>query len=93
MSIITKTVNKIGGKRINYCLAKSYRSRVARAVVQYNTEGRSGSTYNKSKGYTATLLEELEKRRKAKCQKNSNAKKRKPPKARFSEKQIDQGVD
>lgn len=86
-------MNKIGGKRINYCLAKSYSSRVARAVVQYNTEGSSGSAYNKFKGSSTMSLEALEKRRKQKSRKNLIAKKAKPPKGRFSHQEKDKGID
>lgn len=39
----------LGGKRINYSLAKSYTARVAMAVVQYNTGGHAASTFRKYK--------------------------------------------
>lgn len=91
--ILTKTnCLKIGGKRINYCLAKSYQSRVARAVVQYNTDGCSGSSYHKSKRSKALPLKRLEKVRKLKTRKNLNAKKSKPPRARFADREVDKGV-
>lgn len=37
----------LGGKRVNYSLAKSYTARVSTAVVQYNTEGHAGSSFRK----------------------------------------------
>lgn len=39
----------LGGKRINYSLARSYTGRVAIAVVQYNTDGHAGSEFRKFK--------------------------------------------
>lgn len=39
----------LGGKRINYSLAGSYKARVATAVVQYNTGGHAGSAFRKFK--------------------------------------------
>lgn len=37
----------IGGKRINYSLARSYSARVAAAVVQYNSKGHASSEFRK----------------------------------------------
>lgn len=83
-----------GGKRINYCLAHSYRSRVARAVVQYNTDGHAGSFYHESINSTSTAgaLKVMEDRRKRKCKTNAIAQASKPKKARFSEQIRDKGV-
>lgn len=39
----------LGGKRINYSLARSYSARVASAVVQYNSSGHAGSAFRKLK--------------------------------------------
>ncbi len=39
----------IGGKRINYSLARSYSARVACAVVQYNSKGHASSEFRKHK--------------------------------------------
>lgn len=55
-------------------------------------EGCSGSTYSESKGYSNTQLKTLEKRRKAKCRKNTISKKTKPRKARFAEQKIEKGA-
>lgn len=86
--------DKIGGKRINYCLAKSYQARVARAIVQYNSNGCSGSTYHECKGSAATQsLKALEQCRKRKCEKNGLAKAAKPKKSRFSGQVQDKGKD
>ncbi|KAG4076831.1 hypothetical protein HA402_004433 [Bradysia odoriphaga] len=83
-----------GGKRINYCLAKSYKSRVARGVVQYNTRGCSGSAFHEFKKSTETQpLKTLEQCRKRKCEKNAAAKKTKPKKARYSVQAQDKGQD
>lgn len=83
----------LGGKRINYCLAKSYRCRVARAVVQYNTDGCSGSAYHATKGSDAPQLRKMETIRKRKTRKNLMKKKAKPRKSRFSERQVDKGEE
>lgn len=83
-----------GGKRINYSLAHSYQSRVARAVVQYNSDGHAGSFYHESKNSTSTAgaLKVMEDRRKRKCKTNAIAQASKPKKARFSEQIRDKGV-
>lgn len=82
-----------GGKRINYCLAGSYRGRVARAVVQYNSRGHSGSTYHEFKESPATQsLKALEQSRKRKCEKNAAAKAAKPKKPRYSGQVQDKGT-
>lgn len=84
----------IGGKRINYCLAGSYQARVARAVVQYNSRGCSGSTYQRFKNSTDThLMNDFELSRKRKVEKNAVAKAAKPKKSRYSAPAKDQGVD
>lgn len=83
-----------GGKRINYCLAGAYQGRVARAVVQYNSGGHSGSAYHKFKSSTATHFEplvNLEQCRKRKVEKNAISKAAKPKKARYSTKIADNG--
>lgn len=90
--MISLIYDEIGGKRINYCLAGIYQARVARAVVQYNSGGCSGSTYHTSKGSFATQsLKDLEQSRKRKCTKNAVAKAAKPKKSRFSVQVEDKG--
>lgn len=75
-------------------MAGSYRSRVARAVVQYNTNGHSGSAYHEFKNSTSTAVEltKMENRRKRKCEQNAVAKAKKPKKARYSEQVREKGV-
>lgn len=65
----------IGGKRINYTLAKSYTGRVACAVVQYNSGGHASSIFKKFKLPNANIDDSnsliLERSRKRKLLRNT----------------------
>lgn len=71
----------LGGKRINYSLARIYAARVAIAVVQYNSEGRAASSFRKFKFGDDHLHQssmKLEDSRKRKLNKNAAALQLKP---------------
>ncbi|KAJ6649467.1 hypothetical protein Bhyg_04703 [Pseudolycoriella hygida] len=71
----------LGGKRINYSLAGSYASRVAMAVVHFNTDCHASSEYHRIKlGGVCDLpsVTQLENKRKRKCLENAVARTKKP---------------
>lgn len=71
----------LGGKRINYSLAGSYTSRVAMAVVHFNSGCKAGSEYRKMKlggVVDLTSVVKLESKRKLKCKQNAIATAKKP---------------
>lgn len=75
-------------------MAGAYQGRVARSVVQYNTNGFSGSAYHTYKDSTAShikLLKNFELTRKRKVEKNAIAKASKPKKGRYSSQPRDHG--
>lgn len=65
----------LGGKRVNFSLARSYTSRVASAVVQYNSLGKASSSFRKFRlgnGHEA-CTSKLENARKRKLASNAVA--------------------
>lgn len=70
----------LGGKRVNYSLARAYTGRVAAAVVQYNSNGHASSAFRKFKlGHDdATSVLKLENSRKRKLVANAIALETKP---------------
>lgn len=70
----------VGGKRINYSLARSYSARVAAAVVQYNSAGHASSEFRKHKfgNLDNASIELLENSRKRKLNANEVSRKLKP---------------
>lgn len=71
----------LGGKRINFSLAGSYTSRVAMAVVHFNSGCRASSEFRKQKlGHVSELssIAKLESKRKRKCEQNAVARAKKP---------------
>lgn len=70
----------LGGKRINYSLAKSYSARVAAAVVQYNSGGHASSEFRKHKFGTIqnSSIVILENKRKRKLDATEAKRKLKP---------------
>lgn len=76
-------------------MARSYQSRVARAVVQYNTDGHGGSKFHESKNSSLSSivsLKKLEETRKRKCEINAVAHAKKSKKPRYSDPVRDKGV-
>lgn len=71
----------LGGKRINYSLARSYTARVATAIVQYNSGGHSASKFREFKygeDHTGNDIVQLEEKRKRKLVRNEAARNVKP---------------
>lgn len=70
----------LGGKRINYSLARSYTARVASAVVQYNTGGHASTAFRKFKlgDEHQSCTAKLEAKRKRKLKANEIALEAKP---------------
>lgn len=87
----------VGGKRVNFSLARSYSARVASAVVQYNSKGHASSEFRKHKfgDLDNASIELLENKRKRKLDANEMSRQLNPTRRqdkRENEKYINKGA-